>query len=73
MFFYNHFKGETLSSNDDSNPTEGLLRSLNVKNLNRRNKSAEEQDRSSSNLAKSFDLAQKKQKKGTEQNEQKQK
>jgi hypothetical protein len=68
-------KGGTLSSNDDSQQTGDLLRSL---NLNRRKKSLDERTQTSSssstdrlNLAKPLDLTGKKQKRAGEQTGQK--
>lgn len=70
------FQDGTLS-NDDGNQTEDLLRSLNVKNLNRRKKFVNERDRSSSqdkvDLAKPFNLTERKQKREGDQSGQKQK
>lgn len=61
IVFFLLFKGETLSSNNDGNQKEDSFR-----NLNRKKKSFDERDRV--NLAKPFDLNEKKQKReGQEQ------
>ncbi|CAF3432969.1 unnamed protein product [Rotaria sp. Silwood1] len=66
---------ETLLSKDDDHQTEDLLRSLNVKNLNRQKKFVNERDRSSSNdrikSAKSFESRDRKPKREGEQSGQK--
>ncbi|CAF1256069.1 unnamed protein product [Adineta steineri] len=68
---------KTLLSNDDSNQTDDLLQSLNVQNVNRRKNYVEELQRLSSsnklNLAKPFNVTEKKQRRDGEQNAQKQK
>ncbi|CAF0884424.1 unnamed protein product [Adineta steineri] len=68
---------KTLLSNDDSNQTDDLLQSLNIQNVNRRKNYVEELQRLSSsnklNLAKPFNVTEKKQRRDGEQNAQKQK
>ena len=73
MYFIFFCKDETLSTNtnDNDNQTEDLLRSLNVKNINQRKKSFDQNNRV--NLSKPFNLTEKKQKREGDTTGQKQK